>query len=531
MWCGGNSGPHHILSLSLLTSYLARYLSMNRQRPSRSAAAHPTGSNPYGGGAPHGDPFDVAAPTGGPVYIDARSLGHGPPPPSTPRAFRSTLLDTSQVLPRHGAVLTQGRAVSQHVYDPSLVTTPTPNRYNVPSRPPVAAPPQFVIPEERTQMEHVLDMMQMLLNGQAELSRRMSNVESTLQQQQPSVPARGLAVQRGGRVMRSKRTTRGQPRLATTPASDESDPDGLQPATSATNSSDTDRESESMDDDGTILDKIDVSAKEKGALQSYVTKTFRRVCKVPGRHWPDPTLDRSNPITQEVYPTPVFATDVSDPQNHALFHQVAHQAFTELKDHDCWPQTLRRPSQQPPPTWDFAYMFQLAKESFRNLKKQWNEVQQVEAAIKGDDNRRTNRHLKRRTRKSQKLTKILYAFAAKHGLDPGFLADLIHEQFLSDEASGPEDDSIESNDAWKVRMASEAGLPLDPDSQKQMKILEILTPAWRSESYSRLIQAMQDFAVDDSSPAEEASIYHRVDAGRVSDRLPRYAPYDFGISP
>ncbi|KAJ7124516.1 hypothetical protein C8R44DRAFT_783636, partial [Mycena epipterygia] len=54
MWCGGDSGPHHILSLSLLTSYLACYLSMNRQGPSRSVAAHPTGSNLYGKGAPHG---------------------------------------------------------------------------------------------------------------------------------------------------------------------------------------------------------------------------------------------------------------------------------------------------------------------------------------------------------------------------------------------------------------------------------------------------------------------------------------------
>jgi hypothetical protein len=82
--------------------------------------------------------------------------------------------------------------------------------------------------------------------------------------------------------------------------------------------------------------------------------------------------------------------------------------------------------------------------------------------------------------KSQKLTKILYAFAAKHGLDPGFLADLLHEQFLSDEVSRPEDDSNESNEAWKARLASAAGLSLDPEAQQKMKILEILTPAWRS---------------------------------------------------
>jgi hypothetical protein len=45
-------------------------------------------------------------------------------------------------------------------------------------------------------------------------------------------------------------------------------------------------------------------------------------------------------------------------------------------------------------------MFELAKNSFRNLKKQWNEVQKIEVAIQGDTNRRTNRHLKRRQRVS-----------------------------------------------------------------------------------------------------------------------------------
>lgn len=63
-----------------------------------------------------------------------------------------------------------------------------------------------------------------------------------------------------------------------------------------------------------------------------------------------------------------------------------------------------------------------------------------------------------------------------------FLADLIEQEFLSDEASGPEDESIESKGVWKVRMAAAADLPLAPDAQKGLKILEVLTPAWRSES-------------------------------------------------
>jgi hypothetical protein len=114
-------------------------------------------------------------------------------------------------------------------------------------------------------MEHLLDMMQMLLNGQADLTQRMSNVESALfqERQQPSVPARGMTVQRG-RITRSKRATSGHQRPATTPTSDESDPDGLQPATPPDLS---DTNPESMDDDGMTLNTIDLSKQEKRALQ------------------------------------------------------------------------------------------------------------------------------------------------------------------------------------------------------------------------------------------------------------------------
>ncbi|KAJ7609569.1 hypothetical protein DFH06DRAFT_1308864 [Mycena polygramma] len=499
---------------------------MNRHPgPSRGAAAHPTGQNQYpnlyGEGAPQGDPFHVPAPIGGPVFHDARSLGHGPPP-NTPRALRAASLDPPHAFP-HGSALSRARTASQPVYDPALMTTPTPSRYQIPPRPRAAAHSQLAIPEERTQTEQLLDMMQLLLNGQAELTQRISNVESELYQlRQPSVPDRGIAAQRGGRITRSKRATSGhlRPRV-TTPTSDGSDLDSTQPA-STTDASD--------DDDGLTIDALELSKPEKRAIQSFVTKKFRQVCNVPGRHWPDPTLLRENTITHEVYPTPVFAVTVADPQNQRLFHQVAEQAFADLQNPNCWPETLRK--RTPSPTWDLAYIFTCAKESFRNLKRPWQEVQKIEAAIKGDTNRQTNRRLKRRMRKSEKLTKIVYAFAAKHGLDSGFLVDLLHEQFLSDEGSGPEDDSEETNEAWKVRLSSAAGLPLDPGAQKNIKILEILAPAWRSESYTRLIHAMQEFGVDDSSTAEESNaIYHRVGMGRASGRIPRYSPYNFGISP
>ncbi|KAJ7677132.1 hypothetical protein DFH06DRAFT_619008 [Mycena polygramma] len=497
---------------------------MNQQSgPSRRAAAYQTGSNSiYGEGAPHGDPFNVSAPNGGPVLHDPRSLGHGPPPTTC-----STSLDARQAFSTPAAALSHGRAASHHVYDPSLVTTPTQNQYRIPSRPRAAVHPQFVILEEQTQMEQMLHMMQTLLHGQAELTQRISTVESAISQLQHA-PVRGMAAERG-RITRFKRVTSGHPRSVPAATSDESEPYASQPATT-----------DADDDDAPSLDKVDLSATENRALQSFVTNTFRHVCRVPGHRWPDPTVVRRNDLTGEIYPTPVFDVTVSDPRNHPLFRLVAEIAFADLKNHDCWPQALRRPPQTPPPTWDLAYILGLVKESFRNLKKGWKQTQEVEAAIKADTDRCANRRLKRRKRKSQKLTKTLYPFAAKYGLDPGFVADLIHEQYLSDEVSGPEDDSAETKEAWKVRLASKAGLPLTPDFLRKIHILEILTPAWRSDSYSRLIHAMSDSNAAESSaiqdpteePAGEESriVYHRVGVGRCSDRIPRYAPYDFGMS-
>ncbi|KAJ6621939.1 hypothetical protein B0H10DRAFT_2214747 [Mycena sp. CBHHK59/15] len=118
----------------------------------------------------------------------------------------------------------------------------------------------------------------------------------------------------------------------------------------------------------------------------------------------------------------------------------------------------------------------------------------------GDTNRRSHRRMMRRRRKSEQLLKVLLAFCAEHGLDPAFVADLIHEQFLSDEVSGPEDNSGESKEAWK---------------------------------YSDLIHDLERFRLDGDSisPAAELNLkYDRVGAGRCSDRIPRYAPYDFGMS-
>ncbi|KAJ7737496.1 hypothetical protein B0H16DRAFT_1730275 [Mycena metata] len=521
---------------------------MNRQNaPSRAQASnnHNTAgwnsSVPYGQGAPHGDPFQpsIQVPAGGPVYHDARMLGHGLPS-GLQNTSRSASLDTPRALGRGRSDLTS-RSTSLNTFgniDPNLyensssLQTPTQsNRFRVQSRLP---PPQFVIPEERTQMDGVVEMLQRILQTTAELNERVTGIEGILSHLQTAAappPSRGLAAQRGGLVTRSRAAATRPAHSATARGSDESD---VAPSTTDTG---TDTETDAEDLAG------DLAKAERRALQGYVTKTFRRVCNVRGRNWPNPDVVRSNLITGEVYPTPIFRANVTDHHNQAIFQEVGRQVLQELKDRDVWPAALRRPRGVPDPTWDLALLTNLGKESFRSFKKQWSENQEIEKAIRAEASRGINRRLKRRQRKSSTLAKILDAFAAAYGLDPMFLADLIEQEFLSDEASGPEDESIESKEVWKVRMAAAADLPLAPDAQKGMKILEVLTPAWRSESYSNIIHDMIRFSLDggtsaqdsdasagDSSAQELTLQYHRVGVGRSSDRIPRYAPYDFGIS-
>ncbi|KAJ7744274.1 hypothetical protein DFH07DRAFT_749550 [Mycena maculata] len=262
-----------------------------------------------------------------------------------------------------------------------------------------------------------------------------------------------------------------------------------------------------------------------------MTQTFRRVCNVSGNAWPDPTRIRTNEITGEVYPTPFFHLLVSDTRNGNLCLAVATQALSELKDKEVWPDGLQRRRGEPDPTWNLAYFKVLAKKSFRTCRKQWRDRQNDETGGLTRTNVISNRHNKRRIRKSEQLLKVLQEYAERHGLDLGFLKVLIDEQFLSDEVSGPEDDSGESKDAWRVRMAAAAGLPTAPDALKKLHFLEVLVPDWRSKAYSDLIHDIEQFRFEGSSDAQKLNLkYNRVLVGRSSDRVPKYAPYNFGIS-
>jgi hypothetical protein len=143
------------------------------------------------------------------------------------------------------------------------------------------------------------------------------------------------------------------------------------------------------------------------------------------------------------------------------------------------------------------------------------------------------------------------AYAAKYQIPVSVVRDLLHEELISDEASGPENEDEESFAAWKVRMAAAHGHKvLTPAALKNEHFLEVLKCPWRSDEVflpvvliiaatdrrfqlSDVSASMQSLYTTALSAAEGApSKYTRVPTphGRDSSRIPRTSPWDFGIS-
>ncbi|KAK7035159.1 hypothetical protein R3P38DRAFT_3494020 [Favolaschia claudopus] len=284
----------------------------------------------------------------------------------------------------------------------------------------------------------------------------------------------------------------------------------------------TDREPDTTtdEDDGVTLGAVDVTVKENRVLQTYMTQTTRRLCNVMGRRWPDPEAPRMNTTTGEIYLTPNFAAGVKEARNALFVRRVAERAFADLADSTHWPVGL---DEERSPSFDLAFLLALAKKSFNSLKKGWKQMAAIEASISADANRRNHRPMMRRKRVSSHFSN---AFAAAHGLDPAMFIDVIHEQFLSDELSGPDSDASETQEEWKERLAGAAGLPTAPESLAKFQFFEVVVPDWHASWCSDLIHDMEAFA-----GLTKNLKYHRVEAGRAFDRIPRFAPFNFAIAP
>ncbi|KAJ7429871.1 hypothetical protein B0H11DRAFT_1631203, partial [Mycena galericulata] len=259
---------------------------------------------------------------------------------------------------------------------------------------------------------------------------------------------------------------------------------------------------------------------------------FRSVCGVgPHDAWPEPNIVRTNPTTDEVYLTPLFASGTTHNHNVHIFAAVAKQVADDFQDEACRPPGLTDSGT----TWGIDTFTKMAKESFDGFKKQWKAANDEATRIRHEEQLLVNRRRGRRTMKAneRKSEAATQEFAAEHNIDLDTLVDLMHEEHMSDEASGPEEGSGESFSNWKGRMASLAGYgDMPPAGLVKLNFLEVLGADWRSSKLSEVFTDVHAKWWDHLSPREKKNIkYIRVrDTGRSSTRIPKLAPFNFGLS-
>ncbi|KAJ7923895.1 hypothetical protein B0H13DRAFT_2399714 [Mycena leptocephala] len=251
-------------------------------------------------------------------------------------------------------------------------------------------------------------------------------------------------------------------------------------------------------------------------IQAYATKTLRRACGVMGKEWPDPDIVRINPTTGVKYLTPFFEYDVTDSRNHDLCLTVARLMDMEMK-------AKRPPGVSNAAVWDPETLLRCTKKSFRAMKKQWKRGHDDLVAKRAHVHERATRMYRRRCTKYAHIKSQIEAYAQKYSLPVSVVGELLHEQLLSDEASGPEDEDEEEPGAWK---------DVSSTALKKYAFLEVLENPWRSDELTEISHTMQSMYHDKLTTREIGNIkYTRVtDTSRTSPRIPLVTPWDFGIS-
>ncbi|KAJ7861190.1 hypothetical protein B0H13DRAFT_2073046 [Mycena leptocephala] len=400
--------------------------------------------------------------------------------------FRSASMDSPQrsVQPTHYHAPTFGDN-----------STPTPaTRYGRPARHHSTLPPPLMEHPQSDLLQGIHGMLQGLVD-------RVSALEVTRGRVTNAKRQRILHSRNAGHSTRSQDDSCENIDPALVSEEDAATDDGQETTTDAES------------DASSVCSNVNLDKREQAVLQGFVTSLLRRYCRVSGSDWPNPGDIHKNPITGQVYPIPRFQHRVDDEYNKALCVSVAHQAARELQDRECWPKGLKLRQDGSDPYWDFPHLFHCTKEAFRNLKRGWKRNQTPELVAKKAS---TDHRLKRREEKSIQSKNNAVEIAQEFQLTQCFVRDVAHAEYQSDEVSGPETDSGESKEAWKVRLLGAAGYPTDHAS--------VLIPEWRVENYGKVLRESRR-----RNSGKHAQKYLRLYTDRVSTRIPRYAPYNSAI--
>ncbi|KIJ14141.1 hypothetical protein PAXINDRAFT_156253 [Paxillus involutus ATCC 200175] len=177
--------------------------------------------------------------------------------------------------------------------------------------------------------------------------------------------------------------------------------------------------------------------------------------------------------------------------------------------------------------WDKNTLYVFAKDTYCQLKEDWHAQNNPVKNAAKVGNQRGNRWTQRCKEKAEQLILARDAYIAKYGVDP---VPVVYADHMSDEASGPEDDTDQSRKEWEMEMATKAGLAADGDLEG-LNFLEVLKSPWRSEELGNVYHELHDLWCS-SLTAKQKKCFHsiRVHATqRQSTRIHTDMPYNFGI--
>ncbi|KIK74110.1 hypothetical protein PAXRUDRAFT_29194, partial [Paxillus rubicundulus Ve08.2h10] len=119
--------------------------------------------------------------------------------------------------------------------------------------------------------------------------------------------------------------------------------------------------------------------------------------------------------------------------------------------------------------WDKNTLYAFAKDTYCQLKEDWcTQNDPVKNAAKVG-----NQH---------------DAYIAKDGVNP---VPVVYADHMLDEASSPEDDTVQSCKEWEIEMATKEGLAVDGDL-KGLNFLEVLKALCRSEELGNVYHELHD---------------------------------------
>ncbi|KAJ7430614.1 hypothetical protein B0H11DRAFT_923609 [Mycena galericulata] len=374
------------------------------------------------------------------------------------------------------------------------------------------------------QEEHHRERMRQMEAENTELKARLTSLEARSQ-------VASSESSRGGLSGRGGTRRKGKVRALRTLQRGVSADNAVQPVESpeqrvrgSTASSERLSDDEADDERGDEENTLKPDAKTQKVIQKCSTQVFRIACGVKGKDWPGPNVPRSNPTTGTEYLSPFFDRDVTDPRNHAVCVAVSSQLGEELKLH-------RPPDLPKDAVWTAAMLLTCAKNSFRACKMSWRKVNDNKAAQKSAINEQSNRRASRRVTKYKHVASQVEAYATAHNIPPSVANELLTEELLSEEVSGPEDG--ESFDAWKVRMAAAHGLKdLTPNALADEHFWEVLECPWRSDQLADVSHEMQTLFNNTLVTTKSGNIlFKRVPTPthRQSQRIPLISPWNFGI--